>query len=273
MTPASDLPTRLRRGQFFGTAHTIRSSRGLALFETRYVPNARLPRHGHESAYLSFVLRGQYTETVGSRTWDCGVNTLRFHPAGEEHADRFGSSGGVCLNIELPLRWLNRMAGGPMRDSLATDECAVAALRLRRFLSHPDADGALTFPELVLALLDGCDRGRTLQRASVRVPWLSRVVDYVEAHLGSRIALHEAAAAAGVHPTHLARTVRARTGGTLGDYVRRRRVARAQAALRARPGRPLSGLAFELGFADHAHFSRTFKAITGLSPQQFRSMA
>lgn len=248
-------------------------AQGVALSETRYAPNTHLPQHGHESPYLSFVLRGQYLETVGSRTLYCGINTLRFHPAGEEHADRFDAGGGVCLNIELPSRWVEQVRGEPLRESVATDECAVAALRLRPVLSQFDADDGLTVPELVLALLDGCHRVRTLQRASARVPWWSRMVEFVEAHLGRRIELGAVAAAAGVHPTHLARTVRARTRGTLGDYVRRRRVARAQAALRARPERSLSELAFELGFADHAHFSRTFRAITGLSPRQFRGLA
>jgi AraC family transcriptional regulator len=161
-----------------------------------------------------------------------------------------------------------------MREPFATDECTVTALRLRRALSpRADADAGLIVSELVLALLDNCDRAWTLHRASARVPWWSRVVDYVESHLGRRVALRDTAAAAGVHPTHLARTVRARTHGTLGDYVRRRRVARAQIALRARPDQPLSRLALDLGFADHAHFSRTFRAITGLSPRQFRDLS
>jgi AraC family transcriptional regulator len=263
----------LKRGQFFGTGHTLPASRDFGFAETRYAPWTYLPRHGHESAYLSFVLHGRYVETVGSRTWDCGVNTLRFHPPGEEHTDRFGGSGGVCLNIELPSSWLSAFPGAGLREPAVSDECAAAALSLQRLLRRGTADPDHTVEELVLALLEACIRGRALGEVPTRVPWWPRLVEYVEAHLSERIALDRAAAATGVHPTHLARTVRARTGATLGDYVRRRRIARAQAMLRLEPRRSLARVAFGLGFADHAHFSRTFKAITGLTPREFRAIA
>jgi AraC-like DNA-binding protein len=37
-------------------------------------------------------------------------------------------------------------------------------------------------------------------------------------------------------------------------------------------GRPLSEVAFEAGFADQAHFSRTFKAAFGLTPTRYRAL-
>ena len=35
--------------------------------------------------------------------------------------------------------------------------------------------------------------------------------------------------------------------------------------------RPLGDIALECGFADQAHFSRSFKQITGQTPRQFRA--
>ncbi|SDE64419.1 Helix-turn-helix domain-containing protein [Mucilaginibacter pineti] len=35
---------------------------------------------------------------------------------------------------------------------------------------------------------------------------------------------------------------------------------------------PLNEVAYRCGFADHAHFTRTFKAVTGYLPKQFRKI-
>ncbi|HVB65166.1 MAG TPA: helix-turn-helix domain-containing protein, partial [Nitrolancea sp.] len=50
--------------------------------------------------------------------------------------------------------------------------------------------------------------------------------------------------------------------------MRRLDVAREQIALR----RPLSNVAYDAGFADQAHLSRTFKAAFGLTPARYRAL-
>ena len=37
--------------------------------------------------------------------------------------------------------------------------------------------------------------------------------------------------------------------------------------------RPLADVAYEVGFADQAHFTRTFKAVLGLTPARYRALA
>jgi AraC-like DNA-binding protein len=56
----------------------------------------------------------------------------------------------------------------------------------------------------------------------------------------------------------------------LGEYYRRRRLEAGRARL-ANPDLPLSRVAFEVGFADQSHFTRTFKQYTGMSPGQYRT--
>ncbi len=51
--------------------------------------------------------------------------------------------------------------------------------------------------------------------------------------------------------------------------LRRVRMLRAVEAIKAQKHMDLSGLAFELGYADLAHFSRDFKATVGLAPSAF----
>jgi AraC-like DNA-binding protein len=44
------------------------------------------------------------------------------------------------------------------------------------------------------------------------------------------------------------------------------------ARMRIVRGRSLSDVAFEAGFADQAHFSRTFKGAFGLTPTRYRAL-
>jgi AraC-like DNA-binding protein len=60
-------------------------------------------------------------------------------------------------------------------------------------------------------------------------------------------------------------------GVTVGGWVRSRRLARCRAALTdVRKDRTITEIALKWGFSDAAHFSRSFKAAFGISPNAFR---
>lgn len=80
--------------------------------------------------------------------------------------------------------------------------------------------------------------------------------------------LDELAERAGMSRRSLTRHIQARTGGSLGDWLRRMRLARAQ-ELMAAGSRGLEDIAMRCGFPD-AHALRTaFRAELGLSPTQW----
>ncbi|MEM6927612.1 MAG: AraC family transcriptional regulator [Myxococcota bacterium] len=75
--------------------------------------------------------------------------------------------------------------------------------------------------------------------------------------------------AAGMSRTRFARTFRERVGLTPFDYVRRWRVHRAQELLRDEK-QGIEAVAAEVGYASSVSFSRSFSAVTGLPPGQWR---
>ncbi len=81
--------------------------------------------------------------------------------------------------------------------------------------------------------------------------------------------LGELARELGCSPFHLSRTFHRATGVSLRDYVRRLRARRAADRL-AGGARDLAGLAVELGYADHSHFTNAFREEWGLPPSRFR---
>lgn len=245
--------------------------------EVDYPPLKRLPVHAHATPYLSFVLAGRYVEAIGSHRLECRRYTLRFHPAGEEHADTFGPGRATCLNVELLGDWDETIAELQLNASepVLTDGALSHAFRVRYDNRYPDASSALCFEESTLELLALCARQARVLRVARESRAIARAVEYVEEQLDAKapMSFRAITAAAGVHATHLARLFRTQLSSTVGGYVRARRLARAQREVIARPERSLSRIAAEYGFADHAHFTRCFNTTFRITPSALRRAA
>ena len=68
---------------------------------------------------------------------------------------------------------------------------------------------------------------------------------------------------------HLARTFKARTGFSLHTYRNQLRLRSALEQLRE-PGTDLTGIALDLGFSSHSHFTECFRRNFGMTPSAVR---
>src|SRR5881409_3075543 len=72
-----------------------------------------------------------------------------------------------------------------------------------------------------------------------------------------------------VSEAHFIRTFRATFGETPHRYLQRRRVERAMFLL-VQTDRSVTDICFDIGFSSLGTFSRTFRAIVGASPSEYR---
>ncbi len=79
------------------------------------------------------------------------------------------------------------------------------------------------------------------------------------------LSLSDIARLSGLSPFHLARAFRRENGTGLHAYRTRLRIARALNALRDGAD-DLTGLALDLGFSSHSHFTATFRRLVGTTP-------
>jgi AraC-like DNA-binding protein len=129
----------------------------------------------------------------------------------------------------------------------------------------------LEVEELLLAVLRGAldPGGRPappLAAATARL--IRRTKEYLEAELGERILLADVGRAVGACPTYLTDLFRRVEGTSLHRYLVQLRLARALAALPHTDD--LTGLALDLGFSSHSHFTAAFRRAFGSTPSQFR---
>jgi len=95
-------------------------------------------------------------------------------------------------------------------------------------------------------------------------------LEYIEAHYDEPIALAEIARAAHLSVSRLAHLFKEQMGATLIDYVTGVRIERAKELLLS-TDLSCTEICFEAGYSHQSYFTRTFKALVGMTPRQFRA--
>jgi AraC family transcriptional regulator len=252
---------------FFGTPLREWRSGSIFVAEHVYQPLQRIARHRHEHPYICVVLSGQYRERSDAGERDCRTGSVLIHPAGATHSDCFGEGEARLLMVE--------MESNAHRDRFIEPQlfesgpAAAIGVRLHQEALHADDVTPLAIEGLTLELMAVAQRERL--RLCTRPPsWLRLARERIDDALPRRIGMRDLAAGAGVHPAHFSRVFRTHFGGTVADYVRRRRIAMARDAIVS--GRSLPQVALDAGFADQSHLTRAFRRVVGMTPAQFRRL-
>lgn len=98
---------------------------------------------------------------------------------------------------------------------------------------------------------------------------VSAVIDYIEAHLDSRLDLDTIARAANYSRYHLHRMFTSTTGITPHDYILRRRLTRAARLLRFSE-EPILDIALLSGYESRQSFISSFREMYKMTPARFR---
>ena len=92
---------------------------------------------------------------------------------------------------------------------------------------------------------------------------------FVESHLGGELSLDSVSAAIGVSRFHLSRAFPQSMGMPVSRYIRARRLG--EAAKRLAAGAPdILDVALDAGYGSHEAFTRSFRHLFGLTPEQVR---
>jgi AraC family transcriptional regulator len=97
---------------------------------------------------------------------------------------------------------------------------------------------------------------------------VSQSIDYIERNLTNKITLRDIAASANLSVSHLYRVFPALTGHTVGQYIRKRRLSEAAGQLKGFES--TIGIALEYQFETQEGFIRSFKALFGVTPGEYR---
>ena len=234
---------------------------------------------------LVFVRRGAFVRRSGGREvlLDSTVAYLTA-PGDEQRCAHPVGTDDTCVVIGLSSGLASSLAGGEPRGLPAVPMDAASEFAIRRVAAlargSADIDGELAerVAGLVAALVarartggpgwapaGSAAGGRAGGRE--RLAGQAREIMLAEPGLG----VIELARRVSCSPHYLSRVFSQVTGSSISAYRNRIRVSRAMERI-SQGERSLAGLAFELGFADHAHLTRTVRAVTGHTPTGCRAL-
>lgn len=238
--------------------------------------------HAHDTFSIGAIENGSQISTINGSTEQTGPGHLYLINPGEVHDGAPGGNGyryrmiypdtGLMLDILEDVTGRVFHGTPSFRTWLPHDpDIAMAFGRAHRRLQLPG--GMLEADEgmfRVLAALftrhgDMIVRERDGREAGA----VSRARDYLVDHFDSDIGLEELSRIAGLSRAHLIRAFRKEFHITPHAFLTDIRIRKARQMLRA--GATPSSVALDCGFADQAHFTRHFKARTGITPGQFRA--
>lgn len=243
------------------------------LAESIYPAGLRMPIHDHEPAFLSFLMKGAYTETSDKGTRTCKPSTMVFHPPGDRHAVDFHNAEVRIFRVEIKSRWLERMREYPGRLESTHFRGGFMSSLCRRLYGEfqcNDVYSPLAIEGLMLEITAELTRQRLKNLEQAPPRWLKEARDAVRANISEPPSLNTLAQIVGVHPVSLAREFRRHYRCTIGEYVRQLRIDAACEEL-SYSETPLSTVATNAGFYDQSHFANTFRRYTGMTPTQYRA--
>lgn len=256
----------------------------LPFVEARQIDDGRrvsYGRHWHDTVSVGAILGGRSTYLNGSRNQEIQQGTLVMMNPGDVHAcNPVADHAWSYRMLYLDSAWLAKLQADLREDSpraftpfgaVATDSPRLYAAFNALFdaLGGLDADTLRREEALVgfFSMLDERLGSRSPARTDSH-PDLARAADYIDANATLSLRLDEIAAAAGLSVSYLVRAFAKRYGMTPHEYQINRRIQRGQQQLRR--GEPIAQVALDTGFADQAHFQRTFKRLTAATPGQYR---
>jgi len=277
--PTQPLPDQTRArphpvGLTLGTALERVDAGVFTVTRSTYAPDQRLPRHAHEYACATIVLRGGLTERVAGRRFELGRESFLVRPAAEPHDNRYGHDGAECVLVGAAPSWVAEDAVARSvfsRPGIAAAPTLIGvARRIQRELRVGDRAALLAIEGLALELIASAARqlDDRVRRPAPR--WLREVRDLLHEEPARVGRLNVLAERVGVHPVHLTRAFRQFYRCTPGEYLRQRRIDRACVEL-ADTDRSIAEIAFDAGFASPSHFATAFRRSTGMAPSAYRA--
>ncbi len=265
---------QLKSGAFFGQRIRTHTASGLVLADVLYPARTHIPKHSHERAYFCLIRKGGYTERYDRRTRVCGPKTLVFHPVGERHSQTLAEHPVASFNVEISREWIEQAQEFTgVLDQPAEfhgGEIPALASHLFREFAARRRDASLSIESLTFEILTAFAKAGLPQPGGKEPRWLIMARDYLETGFRDPLTLRELALQVGVHPVHLAATFRRFYGCSVGEYLRRRRIAYVRERL-SDSTIALAEIALEGGFTDQSHLTRVFKRFTEKTPGQYRT--
>ncbi len=244
-------------------------------------PGDRPFAEAHPNHCISYVRSGSFGYHPRGKSFELVAGSLMVVHAGDEFVCTHEHHGGgdECLAFHFAPELVESLgvraevwrAGGipPLPELMVQGELAQAVAEGRSDLSLDEVGMGLALRFVEIASGAAQRPTRALPRDRRRAVAVAR---WLDEHSAEAIDLEGAARECDLSRFHFLRVFSSVLGVTPHQYLVRARLRRA-ARLLVDPARPITQIAYDVGFNDLSNFIRTFRRAAGVSPRAFRRRA
>lgn len=239
-----------------------------------HIYNHDFPRHFHDTYVIGVIEKGVEEFYWNGRTYIVRPGDLVLVNPGEVHTGRPTTNEGLAYRSLYPSpQWIIDTIltdGDPLPEFITPvirgDPDASSFLRAHAWIERGDLRGQDLMCEVLLRL---CERYGASKLKSPRDNGqaVRNVIEYLLDHIDRNPSLDELSVLARWSPSYLVRAFRRYAGLPPHQFLLNLRIQKARQMLRN--GWPPAQVALANGFYDQAHFTRHFRAITGLTPGRY----
>lgn len=263
----------LQTGEFYGQTNQVANLNFATITDTEYTHD-RVDWHYHENPYFTFILQGKVMEGNKKEIYNCTPGSLLFHNWQDPHYNIKPKGYTRGFQIEINSDWLanSDMDIQNLQGSFAINSPQVTLLFYRLFKEFKTSDDiSIPAKEALLLQVLSIMKNNVGKVERQKPVWVQQVREAISDDLSRKLSLHELAAIANVHPTHLSRDFSKYFNINLGEYIRAVRVEKALSLMHN--GKiSLTEIAMHCGFADQSHFLRCFKEFNEDKPKIYRAI-
>jgi AraC-like DNA-binding protein len=262
------------------TATTLLQRGSIAVTDYRCTagPDSKPFVEQHSSHSIAYVRKGSFGCTKRGRSFELVAGSILVGHPGDEYLCTHDHHicGDECLSFALAPELVDSIGdradvwrsgcAPPLPELMVLGELAQAVACGRSEIGLDEVGHALASRFVAVA------SGRTQKLPQATARDRRRAVEtalWIDAHSHRQIELEDSAGQAGLSPFHFLRLFSSVLGVTPHQYLVRSRLRNA-ARLLADDDRPVTDVAFDVGFGDLSNFVRTFHRAAGVSPLRFR---
>lgn len=260
----------LQTGQYSGAVVSLKNIDGLIAGTTVYEKDSfNREFHYHENPHLTFILQGGNIENRKGTSRELQVGEVVFYHSGEWHQTLPAAEVSKNINLEIEESFLKAFTISENALNTAVidnPDSKFLLLRMHRELLTNDDLTATSIQMLLLSVIDHSSR-----YINHKPDWIIRLSELLRDQWNQSHSLTDLSLLLQVHPVTISRYFSKYFGCTLGEYVRKIKIEKSIPLIKN--GKySLTEIALECGFFDQSHFTRNFKALTGLLPKEFQRL-
>ncbi|NIG54700.1 AraC family transcriptional regulator [Chitinophaga sp. Cy-1792] len=261
----------LEAGTYVGEPVRQQLFDGIIASENFYEEGTVSDWHFHENPHFSHILNGGSKEMRGKGSGQQRSGSSLYYYPGIPHQNIDYLPGTRIFNLEFTSEFFTKYniaipeESWMFSDNTQWNSHLLITIMAEHYLN--DAIGSsLSVHQLCLDLLSAPAADQELSPA-----WTRKVKEAMYDNWSSPLSLADLAVEVALHPVTISRYFPRYFGCTMGEYLRKIKIEKALAMIRAKQ-QSLTEIAYDCGFADQAHFIKTCKRLTGITPKQYQKL-